>query len=798
MDEPVDFPPESYQSARLLLSSAVGEDSEQTIRTNQLDPSQDRQSWLESEFPEAPRSRADSVSGFSDTIRGPESLLTPVPDSSPKSDSGDMVSLAVSGQSRSPAVAELPNHSLPAAPSQPRDGLAQIQLQRPQGEAFVVTNLLGKGGQGVVYEAWQDDLQRPIALKITNTNAGYLKDFLTESLTVASLDHPNVVPVHGIGTAWIQDRIQPVLVMKKVTGTTWRTLLHEDRKKELSQEEFLTRHLQILIQVLNALIYAHDHGIIHRDLKPAQVMVGDYGEVFLGDWGLALRLQQSQVPDELLPFNQESFANLGRSLANAMGTDVAQALEASLLPGQLSATNPAGTPAYMAPEQLDNTSKRLGIATDVYLVGALLYEILAGFPPHRGDNLNEVIKSALLNTYEPLPKITPTTLADIVEACLKNHPEDRPQSLRTISIQIKDYLTGADRKAQGRRLITQVGQELQTARNIEELSRLAAKLAEASAYYPDFTGLPHLKDSFFVRFARMSLDEGDLVLARIQTNRINDPDIRDHFTQQLNQATATLEKSLQRPPLLTVLRTALIISVLAILSVASVGLYSVFKTSLIREAQGRAETVADVAARGIRQSDLESVVREQRINSPEFQRTLNALIPLRRAEPDMRRITSYFLAPGGGWQVAVDSAPLDFDRNMDGIIDPMEQGRPPGMKGIRLPFEALTALRERRPQSILVTESDKTIIKGIAPVIETGADLPRTIVMVEIPTDRLDQSLRKIQPLFLAGTFCAALFSVAILLTIFHTRRSLEMVKRMKARIEQQEKTLSIKHLNLG
>ena len=148
-----------------------------------------------------------------------------------------------------------------------------------------------------------------------------------------------MVPVYDLG---LDESGAPFIVMKHNEGDHWLKLLGDDEalKKHAPGRERLDAHLAILVQVCNAVHFAHSRGVIHRDLKPENVMVGSFGEVYLVDWGVATK------------------------------------------PGPV--TQIAGTPAYMAPEMLGGDGAEISPRTDVYLLGAVLYEILAGRAPHTG------------------------------------------------------------------------------------------------------------------------------------------------------------------------------------------------------------------------------------------------------------------------------------------------------------------------------------------------------------------------------------------------------------------------------
>src|SRR5690606_34487297 len=179
-----------------------------------------------------------------------------------------------------------------------------------------------------------------------------VEKLLEEAWIHGALEHPNIVPVHDIE---LDSRGRPQVALKRIEGRHWGDLIANPERVASSfrMNDILEWNLRVLAQVCQAVHYAHARGFIHRDLKPENVMIGEFGEVYVGDWGLALALK----PDPR-----------GRWPDIETTTDI------------------AGTLAYMAPEMLAGSSHRLGPHTDIYLLGGILYEILTGDVPHRGDS----------------------------------------------------------------------------------------------------------------------------------------------------------------------------------------------------------------------------------------------------------------------------------------------------------------------------------------------------------------------------------------------------------------------------
>ncbi len=267
---------------------------------------------------------------------------------------------------------------------------------------------IGEGGMGIVRTAMQKSLGRKVAVKtlrpqIKTTDQATLR-LLREAWVTGSLEHPNIVPVYDLG---LGDDGTPIIVLKHIEGKPWSELLTDvDAMKELfGAEELLEQNLRILVQLCNAVSLAHSRGVIHRDLKPENVMIGRFGEVYLVDWGIAVSLIDD--PTGRLPLASQS-------------------------------TEMAGTPSYMAPEMLGAMGK-LSEQTDVYLLGAILYEILTGQPPHHGENFRQIVASILLSQFK-YPESTPKELAEIASKAMSRAAEHRHGSAEELRQRLEWYL----------------------------------------------------------------------------------------------------------------------------------------------------------------------------------------------------------------------------------------------------------------------------------------------------------------------------------------------------------------------
>jgi serine/threonine protein kinase len=295
-----------------------------------------------------------------------------------------------------------------------KDGTGQLELGP----------VLGEGGMGIVRLATQTTMGREVAVKSLRAHQrqpGPTLKLLQEAWTAARLEHPNNVPVYDI-TVDVDG--SPLIVLKRIEGESWAELLAdpEHLRERYGVEDPLEWHLQILATICSAIHFAHARGVLHLDLKPENVMIGGHGEVYVVDWGIAMALEDD---------------GSGR------------------LPIVTACREIVGTPSYMAPEMLDGDGSKLGVHTDVYLLGAMLYELIAGRPPHRGQTIMEVLHAALVSEPE-LPEQTPSELANICRVAMARAPEQRFASADALRRELLGFL----RHRESDRLATRAGERL--------------------------------------------------------------------------------------------------------------------------------------------------------------------------------------------------------------------------------------------------------------------------------------------------------------------------------------------------
>lgn len=338
----------------------------------------------------------------------------------------------------------------------------------PRGAArrdrFVDGPELGRGGMGTVTQVFDSVLRRELAMKVISPeaelNPSSVLRFLEEAQVTAQLEHPNIVPVHDLGSSYGDHGM--FFTMKRVTGTTLATVIKNLRGTHPSHDE-LIRILRLLVKVCDALEFAHGRGVVHCDLKPENIMIGSHGQVYVMDWGVSV-LRSSERPSE----RAADWLELPSAQARPRGTII-------------------GTPAYMAPEQAMGLTEDIDERTDVYGLGAVLYEILTGHGPNQGENTLAMLSRAVLGGVNPpdgkdIWDELPPGLCQIAMRALETKRERRYPSIREFRRQLERFLDGggwfATQTFQRGDVIVAEGQQADTAFIIESGECQVFKLEE--------------------------------------------------------------------------------------------------------------------------------------------------------------------------------------------------------------------------------------------------------------------------------------------------------------------------------
>ena len=330
---------------------------------------------------------------------------------------------------------------------------------------------LGEGGMGVVFSARQQSIRRVVALKMLKARSTHevkqREKFLAEAVITGDLEHPNIVPIYDLG----RDEEGAIFyAMKCVNGTPWDKLIHEKSQQE---------NLEILMKVADAVAFAHSKNVIHRDLKPENVMLGGFGEVLVMDWGLAI--------------STVAYTRF------ALG----------------------GTPAYMAPEMVLGPAEAIGAHSDIYLLGAILYEFVTGHRPHKGESITLCLMAASKNEIIPTEKTG--ELVQIALKAMANDPRQRYPSVREMQDAIREYLSHTESIALAARAQNDLAEAVKTNR-YDSYARALFGFQEAIALWDGNlpAKLGATKAAF--AYAECARERGDYELGL----SLLDPSLADH------------------------------------------------------------------------------------------------------------------------------------------------------------------------------------------------------------------------------------------------------------------------------
>lgn len=362
---------------------------------------------------------------------------------------------------------------------------------------------LGEGGMGVVRVAQQRSLGREVAVKEARGEE-HQAALVREAWVAGQLEHPAIVPVHDL----VFDG-GPKLVMKRLHGRPWSDSITGAPPQNFGRDP-IEANVRVLMRVCEALHFAHTRGVLHLDLKPENVILGEHGEVTLLDWGLALSLR----PDTPLPPRE-------------------------------SRTQVVGTLAYMAPEMLAAEGELLSIRTDVYLVGATLFEALAGHPPHGGATVLEVAYR-IVHELPQLPDSAPRALAAVCLRAMAKEPGARFANVEELRLALEDALR--------HRTSERVAEQAQAAAQRLALARAAgedgAVLQEGAAArfgfelaLREWPGNPGAREGLLgvtEQLAHAAIDRGDLAVAEAHAGALADvpPDLEQRLAEAKAEARA--------------------------------------------------------------------------------------------------------------------------------------------------------------------------------------------------------------------------------------------------------------------
>lgn len=402
---------------------------------------------------------------------------------------------------------------------------SQLPTPPPLGvENYQLGPEISTGGMGSVLEAKDGKLDRTVAIKVmlleANADERMRQRFIREAQVLAMLAHPNIVPIYDI--VW-EDGMPLFYSMKLVMGRTLQAILTDLRHEvpEVLHDFPLTRLLDIFRKACDAIAFAHSKGVLHRDLKPDNIMVGEFGEVMVMDWGLAKR--QNDEPELVAAFDSSFLIR-----------DSSFTLHGCVL----------GTPQYMSPEQARGQSHGLDERADVYALGGILYAILTLRPPVEGKTPEEVLSkvtsgqitapSDLQTTFRgkhapfekkevldarqirPLPHLhagqVPVSLSSVVMKALQLDKEMRYENVPELSAEIESYLAGFATNAEQAGTWKQL--QLLISRHKAVSSALAALLVISIAFVIQLISSEHRTETALAKaqiaLADVDFKEGDI------------------------------------------------------------------------------------------------------------------------------------------------------------------------------------------------------------------------------------------------------------------------------------------------
>jgi tetratricopeptide (TPR) repeat protein len=336
----------------------------------------------------------------------------------------------------------------------PAPTAAQPLLPQVDAALYTTDKEIARGGMGRIVAAEDRRLGRRVALKeLLQPSADQIGRFQREALITARLQHPGIVPVYEAGR-WPSG--EPFFAMKLVQGRPLDRVIGEARS--LGERLAL---LPRLAAACDAIAYAHSQRVIHRDLKPGNVLIGDFGETVVIDWGLAKDLDAAESP--------ESATRAPRPHTSAKPTATSQSSTLTI------AGSVMGTPAYMAPEQA--RGEPLDSRADVFALGAMLYHLLAGVPPYNARTATDVIAQAAIGRVVPLrerERRAPFELVAIVERAMAMDPAARYDTASGLADELRRFLTGQLVAAHRYRAIERVARFVRRHRAAVAIGTLAA------------------------------------------------------------------------------------------------------------------------------------------------------------------------------------------------------------------------------------------------------------------------------------------------------------------------------------
>ena len=384
---------------------------------------------------------------------------------------------------------------------------------------YELLSKIGEGGMGVVYSARQSSIARTVAIKMLKSkdaeNIEQREKFISEAVVTGELDHPNIVPIYDLGA---NDAGALFYSMKRVKGTPWNDVI---------QDKSLDENINILLRVADAVAFAHANGVLHRDLKPENVMLGDFGEVLVMDWGLARISPEFPSADAV-------------SQSDVMG----------------------GTPAYMAPEMATGPIEQITTASDIYLLGAILFECITGKPPHTGKTVMACLFAAAKNKIDPHEHSG--ELLEIGMKAMATQPADRYATVQAFQAALRLYQSHSESVLLTDSAANSMSQALET-EEYDLYSRAIYGFEEALSLWDGNERAQELLAASRMAYAESALHKGDFDLGISLLD--GEEESHAELLEKLQAGRQERESRNRRLRFLRRTVAALIVAVIAIVSV---------------------------------------------------------------------------------------------------------------------------------------------------------------------------------------------------------------------------------------
>lgn len=400
---------------------------------------------------------------------------------------------------------------------------------------YEIGRKLGEGGMGAVFQARQGSIDRTVALKMVKGQRipqSMQEAFLAEAVVTGALEHPNIVPIYDLGA---NPGGELFYAMKEVRGQPWK-----DTIDQVGDET----NLDVLMKVTDAIAFAHSRGVVHRDLKPDNVMIGEFGEVIVMDWGLA--------------FPTSEFDRPGLTVTKGV----------------------AGTPSYMSPEMAESKTELIGPKSDVYLLGGQLFRAITGGPPHTGKHAYAALHAAAENEIA-WPEDTATVnseLLAIARKAMETAPQDRYESAIDFQQALRDYRSHSE----SRRLTEFALNELEAGEASGEYRRFEKAivgLEEAIQLWPENDRAIEALKLARMSYAQTAFNRRDFELAESQLD--DDDDTHRELLTQIRLARADRDAQSLRMRRLKQMAAALAVVVFLTVSVSAIWINNAHQKEIV-------------------------------------------------------------------------------------------------------------------------------------------------------------------------------------------------------------------------